>query len=43
MSHMGNQRVRSGSTGRSAPTMVRMRSSSSVSRRSFSASTGAKG
>ena len=43
MSHMGNQRLRSGSKGRSAPTMERMRSSSSVSRRSFSASTGAKG
>ena len=43
MSHMGNQRVRSASTGRSAPTMVRMRSSSSVSRRSAFTSTGAKG
>ncbi len=43
MSHMGNQRDRSCSTGRSAPTIVRMRSSSSVSRRSLEASTGAKG
>ena len=43
MSHMGNQRVRSDSKGRSAPTMERMRNSSSVSRRSFSALTGANG
>ena len=43
MSHIGNQRFRSCSTGRSTPTMLRMRNSSSVSRRSFETSTGAKG
>ncbi len=42
-SHNGNQRLRSVSTGRSTPSMVRMRSSSSVSRRSFWLSTGANG
>ena len=42
-SHSGNHRVRSASTGRSDPSMERMRSSSSVSRRSLWLSTGAKG
>ena len=40
-SHIGNQRVRSGSTGRSSPSMPRRRSSSSLSRCSLPV--GAKG